>query len=675
MNLTNFIPPEYVFTAFGWTLAHALWQGLVVALILKALLTFVKFSKSNLRYWLSVMAMLTMLVWPINTFVKELSQQQMLSMQNANVASELSASAQVLAAPMQLGLTTDAAQLSISQSLSNFLKTNSSWLALVWLVGVLFFTLRLQAGVFYIHRLRKNGLFKPLGYDWDKMVTSLSKRMSISRKISLYESIKVTSPIVVGHLKPIILIPVGVLTGLDANQVEAILAHELAHVKRHDYLINICQSFVEALFFFHPAAWWISGQIRSERENCCDDMAVAICQDKMIYAKTLTQLEEMLVLQPSLALGFAGHGGNSLLNRVRRLFLPDQAKANIRDRIIPVIVLGLLFMSLAFYAKSFKANMDQKTTVLRSSIFDMSSLGLETPSLDLFDITKISPTDTLKDAPEIILEESTDEEVIDEIIELLEEPVYSDLVAGIPVIEEIIAENIEPYLLLDFDDLAISDIVVVDSLEIDVNGLVSELLLLEEEQLEKLNETLNELANEKELFSKEQEQHIRKLSERLTQLSEEQLFEKKEALKRTLELNEVQLQRALRQSKLELEKHEDIIKSELKEGLFEKAEALRDAELALNEVMATYKHDLADLKETMSEHKKKLKELERLLRKELISDGFIQKSDDRVKIKMNDDSMKINGKKVDEKTRMKYRKLIKKTYEMEVTGTLEIVFD
>ena len=105
----------------------------------------------------------------------------------------------------------------------------------------------------------------------------------------------------IGWLRPVILFPASALTGLSAEQLEALLAHELAHIRRYDYLVNLLQTTVETLFFYHPAVWWVSAQVRQEREHCCDDLAVAACGDVLTYARALTALEQLRGSEPQLA--------------------------------------------------------------------------------------------------------------------------------------------------------------------------------------------------------------------------------------------------------------------------------------------------------------------------------------------------------------------------------------
>jgi hypothetical protein len=148
------------------------------------------------------------------------------------------------------------------------------------------------------------------------LARELGRRLGLHRAVTLLESAAVAVPVVVGWLRPVVLVPASTLAGLAPKQLEAILAHELAHIRRHDYLVNLFQAVVETLLFYHPAVWWVSTQIRRERENCCDDLAVAVCGDRLGYARALVELEGLRGAAPRLAMAVSG---GSLSGRVRRL--------------------------------------------------------------------------------------------------------------------------------------------------------------------------------------------------------------------------------------------------------------------------------------------------------------------------------------------------------------------
>jgi uncharacterized protein involved in exopolysaccharide biosynthesis len=162
----------------------------------------------------------------------------------------------------------------------------------------------------------------PLDAAWLELLEDLKIRFKVSRSVRLVSSALAEVPMVIGWLRPVILLPASSLTGLTPAHLQAILAHELAHVRRCDYLVNWLQNLVETVMFYHPAVWWISGCIREEREQCCDEMVVRICQDRLMYARALLRLEELRGMPARLV--FAASGG-SLLGRIRRLLAPGKA--------------------------------------------------------------------------------------------------------------------------------------------------------------------------------------------------------------------------------------------------------------------------------------------------------------------------------------------------------------
>jgi uncharacterized protein (TIGR03435 family) len=164
-----------------------------------------------------------------------------------------------------------------------------SWVAVAWSAGVLVFWLRLLGGWMIAERLRRRQV-RPAPGQWQQAFDRLGARLRVSRPVRLLVSGLVQAPAVVGLLRPVVLVPLGALGGLPAEQMEALLLHELAHIRRYDYLVNVLQSIVEALLFYHPAVWWVSGHMRSERELCCDDAAVAVTGDAQSYARALAEV-------------------------------------------------------------------------------------------------------------------------------------------------------------------------------------------------------------------------------------------------------------------------------------------------------------------------------------------------------------------------------------------------
>ena len=180
--------------------------------------------------------------------------------------------------------------------------------------------------------------------EWQETLRKLGARIGLSRPVRLLVSALVQVPTVVGWLRPVVLVPVGALGGLPAEHLEALLLHELAHIRRHDYLVNMLQSVAEALLFYHPAVWWVSGHIRAERELCCDDVAVSVSGDALTYARALAQLESYRPAHLSAAV--AANGG-SLSDRIARLL--GQSRPAVRTGLGPgVLAVAILLVAAAY---------------------------------------------------------------------------------------------------------------------------------------------------------------------------------------------------------------------------------------------------------------------------------------------------------------------------------------
>jgi beta-lactamase regulating signal transducer with metallopeptidase domain len=203
---------------------------------------------------------------------------------------------------------------SVVPSFYRWIAVFEAWAVPVWSVGVMIFAIRLFWSCQHVARLRRES--DPAEAPLVGTVSLLAHRMNVVLPLRVVISKLIDTPSVVGWLRPVILIPFASLANLNASQLAAVLAHELAHIRRHDYLVNLLQSVAEMLFFYQPAIWWVSSRIRYERELCCDDMAVEICGDPVGYARALTQLERLRVIKPELAVGSAS---GPLMHRIQRL--------------------------------------------------------------------------------------------------------------------------------------------------------------------------------------------------------------------------------------------------------------------------------------------------------------------------------------------------------------------
>ena len=340
----------------GWVLLHSIWQLALVAALYAIAAFLCRYRSASLRYLFGCAAMVAMLLLPVATYCYFQTSTEIspaIGLPTAEVASVPVTGVQheldgwpepshalspipTIEAPLASNVASAKASLLVRMSIAV-----GPWLpvaTLVWIAGVLILSLRPLAGCFHVRKLKRFGqttLAEPTLLACDK----LSKRLGIRRAVKFAQSSLVEVPTVIGYLKPVVLLPVSTITGLSAAELELILAHELAHVRRHDYIVNLAQTVVEALLFYHPGMWWVSSQIRRERENCCDDVVVAISGDRATYIRALAQLEQQRVGPPALAAN-----GGSLMVRVRRLL--GQPGSEFSSRSTTAWLAGLVAIAL-----------------------------------------------------------------------------------------------------------------------------------------------------------------------------------------------------------------------------------------------------------------------------------------------------------------------------------------
>ena len=323
--------------AVGWALLQFVWQGAAVGALTALALLALRRNASDVRYVVASIGLALMLTLPIVTGVQKYQalsgdaalagvltgtpdDVRLKAEATGNGSGQGGASVRLPAGSEDPAYRADGEIGDVfarvrALRLEGFLPM----LMPLWLAGVSLLSLRLFTGWLWVQRLRTRGV-TPTDAPLREMAARLARRLHIARAVTLLESRMVDVPTVIGFLKPVVLLPASALAGLSTQQVEAILAHELAHIRRHDYLVNLLQTLVETLLFYHPAVWWISRRIRVERENCCDDLAVSLCGDPVAYATALADLEALRSSGPTPErhIAMAATGG-SLRLRVRRL--------------------------------------------------------------------------------------------------------------------------------------------------------------------------------------------------------------------------------------------------------------------------------------------------------------------------------------------------------------------
>ena len=325
MNTLIFLVRTPLAKALGWTLIHLLWEGAIIAALVGVALLVCRPVSARARYALACAGLLAMLaafavtlavLWPTPSAAFATPPPHGL---RAAPPGAIAFPAPPIAPPDRL-----------------------PWIVPFWMAGVLAFYLRTAGGWLAAQRLRGRGTIAA-PEEWQQRLRALAARLRVTRPVVLLESCLAETPVLIGFLRPAILVPAGLLAGIAPDQLEAILLHELAHIRRHDYAVNVVQSLVEGLLFYHPAVWWLSRVVRTERENCCDDAVVALRGDAVGYAAALAALEERRsVGEPALA----ATGGN-LMKRVRRLLEPERPRSVAGPVLAAILLLTPIAMGLS----------------------------------------------------------------------------------------------------------------------------------------------------------------------------------------------------------------------------------------------------------------------------------------------------------------------------------------
>jgi beta-lactamase regulating signal transducer with metallopeptidase domain len=373
----------------AWTLLHSVWQIGFAAILLFLVLRFISRSNANLRYFVSVSALTFALILPIGTFfyVSQLSFQtsdkQMISANTSDRIlqkqfenlEEYSLTGKVVSDTTNIKTTSSVNAW--QDNLTTTFSTLSPFLVAFWLIGILLFSLRFIGGFWQLH-LYKTRQVSELNLEWQVRFAELCGKLNVNQCVEILQSNLVTSPMVIGWLKPVILIPASVFLQMDIRQLETIIAHELLHIKRFDYLINFAQSFIEILFFYHPCIWWISTKIRQERECACDDAVLQTLENaQFTYANALANLEafRLTAKQNKPQLKVAANGGK-LMNRIERIVNKEKTKkSRFQNSLWSASLASMLilaFLVTVFWANSsldvkqimkFKSNNQKKIAV------------------------------------------------------------------------------------------------------------------------------------------------------------------------------------------------------------------------------------------------------------------------------------------------------------------------
>ncbi|QNR85215.1 M48 family metalloprotease [Pedobacter riviphilus] len=340
LKLINLLPENWLH-ALGATLFHSLWLGVILALLAGLVMFTTRKASASTRYNLLTICLMLFVVAIFFTFYKELQK-------------PIGAAADQVVINLSSGVTNQPVITNVQHDMySGLNKILSLWnayayqIVLIWFLIICGKSIQLMVGLNGVYHLRKHKTYAA-GKKWDEKLAMLAEKLGLSQPVKMVQSGIAQAPMVVGHFKPLILVPLGLLSGLSDAEVEAILSHELAHIKRKDYLVNLLQSFIEIVFFFNPAVLWVSQLIKTEREHCCDDLAIACVSDRKNYVQALIVCQEFKQRAPAYAMAITGKKGSLLHRASRMLFNTNSTLNKMEKTILTIALVSVVVCSAAF---------------------------------------------------------------------------------------------------------------------------------------------------------------------------------------------------------------------------------------------------------------------------------------------------------------------------------------
>lgn len=644
----------------GWTLLNSLWQGLGILLITIIVLRFLPLRLSQARYMVACAGLGLLLAASTSTFIYLFNTSSREPLAHYAYSFEIPSGN---ISPITIGSL-------IKERLGYiilFLETNMPFILLAWITGTMVFSLRLLSGWWYVSKLKSEAL--EVDEEWSRCIQMFANQLKINRVVRLAQSAKIDTPLVIGFFKPIVLVPIGMFSGLSTEQIETIFVHELAHIKRHDYLINLVQSFIETIFFFNPFIWILSGIIRREREYCCDDAVLIKHGSALAYARALTQLEEVRLSRSAFVLSLA-ENKNQLLNRIKRLMEKSVKNYSGKDRLIPalLLVIGLICASWLSIRTDRQITHDQKLskgiasdTVIkkrdksasyyRKSITVYDEKGepheqvvdvfegdeLLKPMMAVPSIPDIAIPDIAWDAPTALWLASPIPEV--------------DVISPIPSIPPVFEMNSIDAFNFKFDTIP------ARAFSFRADGEWKEFSKeFEKEFKEKFGDFYKTHGKDFEKLMAEMEEKFGEKFQHEYTASFHEAFPLEIQEKIQAELDQAQglsmekMQEIEEQAKLQ----QELALEHMEDLKVDQQRAMELAELQ----MQRHSEDVKVMEEQVKEIEVHMKAFERDLKAQLIEDGYIGQKDELKNIHWNDDGdIEINGKKIKEIDKKKYQKL------------------
>lgn len=374
--------PEEMIIAVGWGIIHSVWQFGILALLLKGILKLVPTKKSVLKYSLSLGTLIIGLLLFVSTVFLEWQMISTMELSNSTVLSEsIEQGIDEPYFPIE-GTETRHAELTSTTTLSqisSIINSYSKWIVIFWMIGMLLFTIRFFNAYFFLNNLKK------IGVEWNEKyqakVDLLKHQLGITKPVKFLLSHIAEQPMTFGFFKPVILVPFSLVSQLSPEQLEVILLHELSHIKRNDYLINIFQSMMEIIFFYHPAVWWISGQVRKVREEVCDDKVIASGKDPFLYAQTLLNTKKHIFnnSKTRLAMNATNSNPNHFTQRIYRIMGKETQLESYTPASRPLMALIIVLCVFILSACTSLAIGEKKVVSVSADKMNVLYIGVDNP--------------------------------------------------------------------------------------------------------------------------------------------------------------------------------------------------------------------------------------------------------------------------------------------------------
>jgi bla regulator protein blaR1 len=653
---------ERIIYALSWTLLHSIWQGAVLALTAGLLLVLGQKMAANARY--------NLLLGALFLFVLTVGTTAYWEWQQPDKAERLNsiAIAPVAIHPEQQFRNSSSMTTAWFEDFQHiftvYIDQHAFQIIVCWMLILLFNAMRMGLDLRYLYRVRRQRTQVP-ERQWEIRLRTLTDQMGLRSLVRLLESDWVKTPSAIGFLKPIILLPVGLLNNLPPEQVEAILLHELAHIRRNDYLVNFIQCLLEQAFFFNPGFLWVSALIRQERENCCDDLAVSVLNNKTHYIRALVAFQEFNLKSPRYAMGFADQK-MPLLDRVKRLINHHNYKTlSLMEKIS--LLAGLLLISAVTFVSLQKSHAQSTNSSKSFSTITFTGDGSELNPQDVYTKDQKGKTYHVKRVDGKIVELKVNDKTIDPkhyddytaILKKIDEQINAELLESHAELAELAHEGnwVEQEAKLEAEQAQLDAVLAEHSAELaQLSALDSE--LAEPIEAAELAELAADGLQKNHLQTLGQ---LKALHEQARMAADMAGTNKEEALQA--------LKRAQEQAKQDIESAEREFKESMRMLKQSQEQLKRDMEQLQRDKMQL-KRDAEQLQRDKATAEKDKKAMEGLFL-ELVKDKLIKDKSELFDFELNEQVMIVNGKKQSDALHKKY---FEKLSKIGVGGVKNLVY-